>query len=299
MGSITSRATPLFVGVLAALGLTACGSGVATSGGAIRVVAAENFYGDLTQQIGGDRVQVVSILSDPSIDPHEYESNTQDALAVARAQLVIENGAGYDTFIDHLMSASPSSSRQVINVARIFSIPDGANPHLWYSPLFLGQVADRIANQLGTIDSANQGRFQAAVQTFHQQFQPVVDRVAEVRARFIGAAVLPTEQVADYLLKGAGLNPAHGPFQQAVEEGIDPPAQSVQDFQQRLRTRTVRILIYNQQTVSTLTERMRQLAQASGVPVVGVRETMTPGSHVQHWMLQTITAVEDALSKTT
>lgn len=298
MGSITSRTTPWVVGALVALGLAACGSGAPGSGGAIRVVAAENFYGDLTQQIGGDRVQVISILSDPNIDPHEYESNTQDALAVARAQLVIENGAGYDTFIDHLMSASPGSSRQVINVARIFAIPDGANPHLWYSARFLGQVADRIANQLGTIDPANQSRFQTAVQTFHQRFQPVVDTVAEVRARFSGAAVLPTEQVADYLLKDAGLNPAHGPFQQAVEEGIDPPAQSVQDFQQRLKTRTVRILIYNQQAVSTLTERMRQLSQASGVPVVGVRETMPLGSHVQDWMLQTITAVEDALSKT-
>ena len=298
MGSITYRAWPWVVGAVVALGLAACGSSAPTSG-AIRVVAAENFYGDLTQQIGGDRVQVVSILSDPNIDPHEYESNTQDALAVARAQLVIENGAGYDTFIDHLMSASPSSSRQVLNVARIFSIPAGANPHLWYSPRLLGQAADRIANQLGTIDPANQSRFQAGAQTFHQRFQPVLDRVAEVRTRFSGAAVLPTEQVADYLLKDAGLNPAHGPFQQAEEDGNDPPAQSVQDFQQRLTTRSARILIYNQQTVSTLTERMRQLAQASGVPVVGVRETMPPGSHVQDWMLQTITAVEDALSKTT
>src|SRR5438132_1166599 len=137
------------------IGLAACGSIAPGGGGAIRVVAAENFYGDLTKQIGGDRVQVTSILSDPSIDPHEYESNTQDAVAVARAQLVIENGAGYDSFIDHLMSASPSSLRQVINVARVFAIPSGANPHLWYSPRLLGEVADRIANQLGTIDTAN------------------------------------------------------------------------------------------------------------------------------------------------
>ena len=282
-----------------AIGLAACGSIAPGSSGAIRVVAAENFYGDLTQQIGGDRVQVTSILSDPSIDPHEYESNTQDAVAVARAQLVIENGAGYDSFIDHLMSASPSSLRQVINVARVFAIPSGANPHLWYSPRLLREVADRIANQLGTIDTANRGRFQAGAQTFHQLYRPVEDKVARVRARFNGAKVLPTEQVADYLLKEAGLSPVHGPFQQAVEEGNDPPAQSVQEFQQLLSTRSARILIYNQQTVSALTERMRQRAQAAGVPVVGVRETMPPGSHVQDWMLQTITAVEDALSKTT
>ncbi len=299
MGSTARRARPAAAAALVAIGLAACGSPAPASGSAIRAVAAENFYGDLTQQIGGDRVQVVSILSDPSIDPHEYESNTQDALAVARAQLVIENGAGYDSFIDHLMSASPSSSRQVINVARIFAIPDGANPHLWYSPSILGQVADRIASELGTIDPANRSRFMTAAETLHQHYQAVVDKVAEVRGRFNGATVLPTEQVADYLLKEAGLKPLHGPFQQAVEEGNDPPAQSVQDFQQRLRTRSVRILIYNQQTVSALTEQMRQLAQASGVPVVGVRETMPPGSHVQDWMLQTITAVEDALSKTT
>jgi zinc/manganese transport system substrate-binding protein len=299
MGSIRAVARLSAVTVAAAIGLAACGSIAPGNGGAIRVVAAENFYGDLTQQIGGDRVQVVSILSDPSIDPHEYESNTQDALAVARAQLVIENGAGYDTFIDHLMSASPSSSRKVINVAHDFAIPAGANPHMWYSPRLLGQVADRIANQLGTIDPANQGRFHGGAQTFHQNYQPVADRVAEVRVRFNGASVLPTEQVADYLLKEAGLKPLHGPFQQAVEEGNDPPAQSVQNFQQLLSTRSVRILIYNQQTVSALTERMRQLAQAAGIPVVGVRETMPPGGHVQDWMLRTVTAVEDALSKTT
>ncbi len=299
MGSIGRRSGLAAVGTAVAIGLAACGSTTPGDAGAIRVVAAENFYGDLTQQIGGDRVQVVSILSDPSVDPHEYESNTQDAIAVARAQLVIENGAGYDTFIEHLMSASPSGSRQVIDVARTFAIPDGANPHLWYSPRMFGQVADQIASQLGTIEPANRSRFLAAAQMFHQRFQPVLDKIAEVRAGFSGVAVLPTEQVADDLLKDAGLNPLHGPFQQAVEEGNDPPAQSVQEFQQRLSTRSVRILIYNQQTLSTLTERMRQLAQASRVPVVGVRETMPPGSHVQDWMLQTITAVEDALSKTT
>ena len=298
MGSVGGLARLALMAAVA-IGLAACGSIAPGSGGAIRVVAAENFYGDLTKQIGGDRVQVTSILSDPSIDPHEYESNTQDAVAVARAQLVIENGAGYDSFIDHLMSASPSSLRQVINVARVFAIPSGANPHLWYSPRLLGEVADRIANQLGTIDTANRGRFQAGAQTFHQLYRPVEDKVAQVRARFNGAKVLPTEQVADYLLKEAGLSPVHGPFQQAVEEGNDPPAQSVQEFQQLLSTRSARILIYNQQTVSALTERMRQRAQAAGVPVVGVRETMPPGSHVQDWMLQTITAVEDALSKTT
>jgi zinc/manganese transport system substrate-binding protein len=299
MGSIGGLLRLSAVVAAVAIGLAACGSATPSSGGAIRVVAAENFYGDLTQQIGGDRVQVVSILSDPSIDPHEYESNTQDALAVARAQLLIENGAGYDTFMDHLMAASPNDSRQVINVARIFSIPNGANPHLWYSPHLLGQVADRIASQLGSIDRANQSRFQAGAQTFHQRYQPVLDKLAEIRGRFDGATVLPTEQVADYLLKEAGLKPLHGPFQQAVEEGNDPPAQSVQEFQKLLSTRAVRILIYNQQTVSALTERMRQRAEAAGVPVVGVRETMTPGTHVQDWMLQTITAVEDALSKTT
>src|SRR5438445_379710 len=181
MGSVGGLARLALMAAVA-IGLAACGSIAPGSSGAIRVVAAENFYGDLTQQIGGDRVQVTSILSDPSIDPHEYES---------------------------------------------------------------------------------------------------------------------TEQVADYLLKEAGLSPVHGPFQQAVEEGNDPPAQSVQEFQQLLSTRSARILIYNQQTVSALTERMRQRAQAAGVPVVGVRETMPPGSHVQDWMLQTITAVEDALSKTT
>src|SRR5579883_789388 len=132
----------------------------------IRIVAAENFYGDLASQIGGNRVAVVSILKDPNVDPHEYESSVDDARAIADARVVIENGAGYDAFVDKLLSASPRPRRIVIDVSQLTGHSAGDNPHFWYDPTTMPRVARRLFEVLIQIDPADRGYFSQRLQAF-------------------------------------------------------------------------------------------------------------------------------------
>ncbi len=285
--------------VIAAIA-TACGPSVGGGNSAgIRVVAAENFYGDVAQQIGGSHVQVTSVLSDPNVDPHEYESNARDAKAVAQAKLVIHNGAGYDPFMEKLLAGSPRSDRRVINVAQVAGVAKGANPHIWYRLGLLEQVASLLADRFAELDPAHRDAFSEALVAFNKRFEPVTEQLKAIKAKYGGVTVLPTEQVANYLLEAAGLQPMHGAFQRAIEEGNDPPAQAVQEFEGLLTSHRARLLVYNAQTESKVTSRMRQIAEQAGVPVVAVRETMPPGTHAQEWLLQTITAIRDALAKST
>jgi len=266
-----------------------------TGSGPIQVLAAENFYGDIALQIGGPQVTVRSILSDPSADPHEYESSARDAEAVATAQLLIKNGAGYDAFIDKLTGAAPRTSRIVVDVGKLAAVAKGDNPHLWYRPDVPKLTAEAIAEKLGTIDPSHADAFRANARSFHSSLTPLRGKIDALRGRYQNTPVLPTEQVANYLLSAIGLRPAHGDFQRAVEEGTDPPPKAVQEFRSALTERRVQLVIYNTQTTSKLTDQMRKLAHDQGIPVVGVRETLPRDRSFQQWMLATVDAIDAAL----
>jgi zinc/manganese transport system substrate-binding protein len=301
------------IGLIVLVSLAACGNGASGAGkkpasthapevagaGPIRVVAAENFYGDIALQVGGAQVTVRSILTDPSADPHEYESSAKDAAAVADAQLLIKNGAGYDAFIDKLAGASPRPQRTVITAGELARINKGDNPHVWYRPDVPPLVASAIADALSRIDPARTDAFQANAKRFSATLEPLHKKVDSLKAKYPGAPVLPTEQVANYLLIAAGLQPAHGEFQRAVEEGIDPPAKSVQEFRRILTERRTRLLVYNTQTTSKITDQMRKLAEEQRIPVVGVSETLPKGKSFSEWMIGTLEGVEAGLVKST
>jgi zinc/manganese transport system substrate-binding protein len=267
--------------------------------GPIRVVAAENFYGDIALQVGGAQVTVRSILTDPSADPHEYESSAKDATAVAEAQLLIKNGAGYDAFIDKLVGASPRPQRTVINASELARINKGDNPHVWYRPDVPPLVASAIADALSRIDPAHADAFQANAKRFTATLEPLRKKAESLKAKYPGAPVLPTEQIANYLLTAAGLLPAHGEFQRAIEEGLDPPAKSVQEFRRTLTERRTRLLVYNTQTTSKITDQMRKLAEEQRIPVVGVSETLPKGKSFAEWMIGTLEGVEAGLARST
>ena len=267
-----------------------------TGNGSIQVLAAENFYADIALQVGGPQVTVRTILSDPNTDPHEYESSTKDAAAVSDARLLIKNGAGYDAFIDKLMAAGPRSTREVIDVSELARADKGQNPHVWYRPDVASLLAETLAEKFSGIDPQDAEVFRANARTFTSSLAPLNRKVAAMRSKYQGTPVLPTEQVSNYLLSAAGLQPAHGEFQRAIEEGTDPPARAVQEFRRQLTGRRVKLLVYNTQTTSKITEQMRQLAREQSVPVVGVSETLPKGKTFQEWMLGTLEAIETALS---
>jgi len=264
----------------------------------ISVVAGENFWGSLATQLGGSRVSVHSVVTDPNADPHEYESSTDDARAFADADLVVLNGAGYDDWGQKLLDANSSSHRRVLNIAQLLGRKPGDNPHFWYNPDYVLTVADRITAEYKTIDSANASYFDQQRVALTLALKPYTDRIAEIRARYAGAPIGSTESIFVYMAAALGLNLISPPeFMNAVAEGTDPPASAVATFHDQVAGRQIRLLVYNIQASSALTTSLKQLAQQQGIPSVGVTETLQPvGATFQDWQTAQLTALEAALA---
>ena len=266
--------------------------------GAMTVSAGENFYGDILHQLGGSRLRIYAFLSNPSADPHQYESNTGNAQAVADSRLVVVNGLGYDAFMDRLLQASPRAGRVVIRVQQVAGAPDGANPHLWYDPAVMPRVAREMAAALARLDPANSTRYSANLGALLSALAPIADRMAVLRTRFLGTPVAFTEPVYGYAAAALGLT-VRSPvaFMRAVEEGNDPPTRAVAEEEDLLTHHQVKVLFYNSQVVTPITSAIRDLARRSRVPVVGISETEPVGRTYQQWQLDALAALEAALGR--
>lgn len=265
----------------------------------IDVVAAENEYGSVVAQIGGSYVHVVSVMSNPNTDPHTFEASPSVAQEVASAQLVVQNGLGYDTFMSTIESASPDSRRKVVDVQRLLHLPSRTpNPHLWYSPKTMPAVAAAVARDLGALDRAHRAYFQARLRRFDRSLRTWVQAIAALRARFAGVPVATTEPVADDMLQAASIdNKTPFAFQADIMNGVDPSPQDVAYVEKLLRDRLVKAFVYNVQVTDSLTQSLLGIARHAHVPVVGVYETMpTPGYDYQRWMLAEVRALSAALA---
>jgi zinc/manganese transport system substrate-binding protein len=265
--------------------------------GAITVVAAENFYGDLVSQIGGDHTKVTSILSNPEADPHLFEPNSQNGLAVAKADVVIVNGVGYDSFVDRLMAAAPRQNRVVVSIADALGVRGSdVNPHLWYDVSRLSEIVEAISNGLVEADPAHRDDYRSGEKRVLESLQPLQEAVAHLDRLHAGTRVAATEPVADYLLRAAGLvDVTPEEFASAIENGSEPTPQAVAATRALLINREVKMLIYNLQTEDKTTLDLKSLAESNAIPVVGVTETMPPGVNMQGWQLDQIKALTQAL----
>ena len=262
----------------------------------INVVAAENFYGNIVQQIGGDKVTVTSVMSDPNVDPHEYESSVEDAKAIAAADLVIENGGGYDDWMDKLLSASPNSSRIVLKGfdLAVKHLPD--NEHVWYNVDNAQAIALAISRTLEKVLPQNATFFTKNDRVFRESLGAIRAKMAQISARFSGTPVGLTETIYLYQALPMGLKVLTPfEFQKAIAEGNDPPADAVVETENQIKQKKIRILIYNDQTISPITTKAQADAKAANIPVVGVTETMPHGETYQTWMLRELDELRMAL----
>lgn len=297
-GPILARMTMRTILVISCLGLTFAAEPVVAAGGTLRVVAAENAYGDIAAQIGGAHVSLTSILTDPNADPHLFEPGTSNALAVARARVVIQNGLGYDAFMSKLEDASPSAKRTVVTVADVLGIRGkDANPHLWYDVPALGRIAGAIAGALERADPSHAAAYRAGLRRFSASLRPLRAEVALVQKRFHGQPVATTEPVPGYLVAAAGLRDlAPSEFTRAIESGTEPSPRAFAEMMVLLSDRRVRVLLYNSQAVSPITSRVRDAAAKAGIPVVPVRETLPAHRSLQDWLLGETRALSRALA---
>jgi len=264
----------------------------------LQIVAAENFWGSLVSQLGGTHVHVVSIVTDPNADPHEYESSSADAIAIADASFVIVNGAGYDTWALSLIAADNNPNQKVLNVQELIGQSIGANPHFWYSPYYVNDTVKAMYSDLLSIDPANAAYYQQQYVALNASLGVYNERIDEIKQQFAGTKVASTESIFEYLANATGLDLISPPaFMEAVAEGNDPPAQSIVQFEQQIQSGNVSVLVYNEQTVTPLTQSIKALAAQHNVPIVGVTETIQPPDvSFQVWMNAELISLQNALN---
>jgi zinc/manganese transport system substrate-binding protein len=286
---------PLGLALLAA----GCSPAYGDAPGVVVAVGAENEYANVIQQVGGKYVRVSAIMSNPNTDPHTFEASPSVARLVSSAQLVVQNGVGYDTFMNTIEDAVPSGARKVITVQDLLGLPDSTpNPHLWYKPGTMTAVAGAIAADLGALLPAHAAYFKANAAAFTRSLTAWTNAIAEFRAKYPDTPVATTEPVADYMLQAAGAdNRTPWAFQADIMNGTDPSAQDVAIERNLFIQHQVKVFVYNQQVTDSLTESFITLAQQNGIPVLGVYETMpTPGYDYQSWMLTEVQDLQKAVA---
>ncbi|MEV5142190.1 metal ABC transporter solute-binding protein, Zn/Mn family [Streptomyces syringium] len=278
------------------------GAGPSATGrpGAVPVVASTNVYGDIVRQIGADRVEVSSIISDPSQDPHSYEAGTQNQLALSRARVVVENGGGYDDFVGRMLRGTQNSSARVVNAVQVSGKTPAAgqelNEHLWYDVPAMGKLADRIADALAKAAPDDASAFRRNAEEFQGKLTSLQAEEARVKADHGGAPVAVTEPLPLYLTEASGLrNMTPADFGEAVEEGTEVSPGSLRETLDLLTGKRVKALVYNEQTAGPQTEKVKRAAEDNGIPVVPVTETLPAGKDYIGWMTDNVHALRRAL----
>ena len=279
----------------AALIAFALAAPAAATAAPISIVAAENFYGDVAQQIGGPAVKVTSILSNPDQDPHLFEASPSVARAISAARIVVYNGVDYDPWMEKLLGAAKSATRRTIVVAPLAARTTGDNPHVWYDTQTMLAYAAVLTDALAAEDPADAAGFHTRLKTFQDSLQPIAAKIAALRDRLAGTEATATEPVFGYMLDALGIRSRNPSFQLAVMNNTEPSASDVAAFENDLKSHRVKLLIYNSQATDPVAERMQKIARDAGVPIVGATETEPPGKTYQAWIAAELDAVDRAL----
>jgi len=294
----TAIGNPLLVAstlVASAVLLSGCSAGPEQDDGRIRVVASTDVYGDIAGTIGGDLVDVTSLITDPDQDPHSFEGDARNQLALSKADLVIENGGGYDDFFDTLLSGAGNDDAVVVNAVKLSGYPEeGLNEHVFYDLPTVRKVAERLAAEFGELSPDGAKEFDANLAEFAASLDGLQEREHAVAAD--GAGAVMTEPVAGYLVEAAGFTDLTPPkFSQAIEAESDVPPLVLQQTLDLVRSGQVRLLVYNDQTTGPATEQLLAAAKDAGLPVVAVSETLPAGIHYLDWISTSIDAIAAAL----
>jgi len=282
--------------ILVATLLLGC-SMIASAGAApLPIVAAENFYGDVAQQIGGGDVAVTSILSSPDQDPHLFEASPSTAKQLAGAQIVISSGADYDPWMEKLLAASKAQGRKEIVVADLVHKKSGDNPHLWYEPATMKALAKRLTADLVAIDPAHKADYQKRDEAFVASLKPLEAKIAEMKKKYAGTPVTASEPVFGYMAEALGLKMRNEKFQLAVMNNTEPSVSDVAAFENDLKGHKVKVMLFNAQASEPAVQRLVKLAEDEKIPVVGITETEPAGKTYQEWMLSQLDALDKALA---
>lgn len=263
----------------------------------IHIVAAENFYGNIAKEIGGEYVQVDNILNNPNQDPHLFSASSQTAKALAQADIVVYNGIGYDTWMDRLLSIESHKPRDVIIVSQLLNKKMGDNPHIWYNPQTMPLYAKALADKLIKLDPQHQSYYSKQLQQFNQNYNTLITLINQVKKRFQNTPIIATEPVFGDMAHALSLQMHSQDFQIKIMNDIAPSPLDMQNFESALRQHKVKLLIYNNQVSNPLTQRMRAIAINENIATVGISETQPTNTTYIEWMINQLKQLESALSE--
>jgi zinc/manganese transport system substrate-binding protein len=309
----TTRLLAAAVATTAAVAVSACSTSsdksdetpaAAANGGGkvLTVVAAENFWGSIAAQLGGDHVKVTSIIDNPDADPHEYEPTAADGRAVAGADYVVTNGLGYDSWSDKLLAANPAGNRTALKIGDLLGLKDGDNPHQWYSPAGVAKVIDQITADYKEAAPADAGYFDAQHAKFTTEtLGPYNKLISDIKADYAGTPIGASESIVSPLADGLGLNVlTPQSFLNATSEGADPTVADKSAIDQQIRGKQIRVYVYNSQNSTPDIAAQVDAAKAAGIPVATVTETPTPANaSFQDWQSRQLQGIADALKQAT
>jgi zinc/manganese transport system substrate-binding protein len=285
---------------------TSTAAGSSASGGAasrtIQVVAAENFWGSIAEQLGGRQVEVTDIIDSPDADPHDYEATAADGRAIAGADLVLINGVGYDVWATKLAAANPNPNRVDLTVGDVVGVAEGGNPHRWYSPDDVAKVVDGLVGDYKRLDPADSAYFDAQQTAF--QSTALADYTAvisEIKTTYAGTPVGASESIFAVVAPALGLDLLTPPdFLKAISEGTDPTAADKATIDAQIREKKIKVYVYNTQNATPDIQAQVADAKAAGIPVTTITETMTPATASwQQWQTAELVALRDALAEAT
>ena len=291
-----TRGLSLFSAALAAAALCALSAPVFAD--PVKVVAAENFYGDMASQVGGANVAVTSILSNPDEDPHLFEASPDTAKALTDAKVVIVNGVDYDPWMEKLLSAHKAPGRKEIIVGKLVGHKPGDNPHLWYDPAYMKAAAKALVADLVAVDPANKADYEQGYAKFVDSLKPLDDKIAAMRKSYAGQPVTASEPVFGYQAGLIGLKVHNEKYALAIMNNAEPTPSEVADFENDLKGHKVKAMLYNAQASEPAVGKLVDLAKNNGIPVVGVSETEPPNVTYQAWMMGQLDALDKALGPT-
>jgi zinc/manganese transport system substrate-binding protein len=267
-----------------------------TPAGKIKVVAAENFYGEVAKAVGGDRVEVTSILDNPDVDPHDYEPTPETSKLVNDAQVIVYNGAGYDAWMEKVIKASSSAnSKTVIPVAEdLIGKKEGDNEHVWYQATTMPKLATKLADDLAKIDPSESDAFHQRAQAYITSLDPLKEKVQQLK-QTSATKIDVSEPIFDYMAEALNLTINDAKFSKAIDEGTDPAPTDIASLQSDLKEKKVKLFIHNTQNSSTTVDNMIKLATSSGIPIVKVTETEPKDKNYLQWMIDQLDQVDQVL----
>jgi zinc/manganese transport system substrate-binding protein len=262
----------------------------------IQLVAAENFYGEVAQELGGDQVAVTSIMQNPEQDPHLFTASPTIARAIAKADIVVYNGADYDDWMVKLLSASSKKTYTLV-IAELIGAKKGENPHIWYIPTTMSHYAEALSKKLIELDPSHKDDYAQRLQQFQQKQTALQNTVARLKQKTNGVMVTATEPVFNWMAEALGLQMRNLAFQWSVENEASPSPSAVKAMLDDLKNHTVRVLFYNAQVTSPLVTQIKEAAEKNHIPVIGVTETQPPGVRYHQWMAQQLRDLEKVIIK--